>query len=243
MKEEAMNMNMDTVRDEILVATLPNVVFDGWTALALRDGTHAAGHDLATAQRAFPGGIPELIEHFGAWTDRQMAGAMAAAMATAPPADFASLRSRIALAVRSHFEVLEPYLETRRRLLAHLALPQNLGLGLALLYRTVDAMWEGVGDVSTDFSHYTRRALLAGVVSATTFYWLDDPSEGHRDTWAFLDRRLSDVMGIGQAAARAGNIRQLVSHLPSPLRFARQMRQRTKMRAGPGGTIHMAENI
>ncbi|WP_448188861.1 COQ9 family protein [Azospirillum sp. sgz301742] len=231
-------MEMDSVRDEILLATLPNVVFDGWSELALRDGARIAGHDAVMAHRAFPGGIPELIEHFGAWTDRRMAEEMAAR-------PLAEMRTgdKVKLALRTHFEVLEPHREAKRRMMAYLAMPQNVALGLQLLYRSVDSMWYAAGDDSTDFNHYTKRALLAAVLSASTFYWLDDQSEGREESWSFIDRRLADVMGVGKAMSTVGGIGGLIWRLPSPMRFARQLRQRTTDAQAGNATVHMAENI
>ena len=76
-----------------------------------------------------------------------------------------------------------------------------------LLYRTVDAIWYAAGDTSADFNFYTKRATLAGVFSSTLFYWLNDRSEGNEATWAFLDRRIDDVMRFekfkGQFAKKA----------------------------------------
>ncbi|MCW2236312.1 COQ9 family protein [Azospirillum canadense] len=232
-------LDMDVVRDDILVSTLPNIVFDGWSMTALRDGAQMAGYDTATMHRAFPGGIPELVEHFGVWTDRRMM----VELDKHPLADM-KVRDRIALAIRTHFEVLEPHLEAKRRLIAYLAMPQNLGLGLRLLYRTVDAMWFAAGDTATDFNHYTKRATLGAVLSSATFYWLDDRSEGHVETWAFIDRRLDDVMNMGKAMSAMGRAGRLLSHLPSPMRFARQIRQRSgTVQAAESATTHMAENI
>ena len=231
-------MDMDSVRDEILLATLPNVVFDGWSDLALRDGARMAGFDAVMAHRAFPGGVTELVEHFGAWTDRRMAEVMA-------EQPLAEMRTgdKVRLALRSHFEVLEPHREAKRRMMAYLAMPQNVALGLRLLYRSVDSMWYAAGDDSTDFNHYTKRALLAAVLSTATFYWLDDQSEGHEETWAFIDRRLADVAGLGKATAAVGGVGGLLWRLPNPVRFARQMRQRTDSAQASNATVHMAENI
>ena len=86
--------------------------------------------------------------------------------------------------------------EATRRALALLSLPFHAGRGLKLLYRTVDAMWYAAGDTSTDFNFYTKRATLAGVYSSTLLYWLSDRSPGGEATWAFLDRRIDDVMKI-----------------------------------------------
>ena len=56
-------------------------------------------------------------------------------------------------------------------------------------------MWRtaGLGGEPKDgFSYYSRRATFAGVLGATFLYWLDDQSEGARDSWAFLDRRIDE---------------------------------------------------
>ncbi len=231
-------MSIDTLRDDILVASLPNVVFDGWSLQALRDGTHMAGHEPSALLRAFPGGVTDAVEHFADWTDRQMLDRL-----EAQPLAEMKVRERISLAVRTYFEVLEPYREAKRRQISYLAMPQNVALGLRLLYRTVDAMWFAAGDTSTDYNHYTKRALLSAVVSSSTFYWLDDQSEGHVETRAFIDRRLADVMAVGKATSSVGKIGSMLNFLPNPLRFARQMRQRTTGAQASNATVHMAENI
>ena len=84
--------------------------------------------------------------------------------------------------------------EAVRRALALLSLPFNAPLALKLLYKTVDALWYAAGDTSTDFNFYTKRATLAGVYSSTLLYWLNDRSPDSEATWAFLDRRVDDVM-------------------------------------------------
>jgi ubiquinone biosynthesis protein COQ9 len=112
------------------------------------------------------------------------------------------IRDRIKSAVRIRLERHTGEREAARRALALLALPLNAGLGLKLLYKTVDAMWYAAGDTSTDFNFYTKRATLAGVYSATLLYWLNDRSDGSESTWAFLDRRIDDVMKIEELKSR-----------------------------------------
>lgn len=179
-------------RQLLLLAALPHVVFDGWTAGAIR----AAADDLdwppAQAVNAFPGGAAEMIEAFSDWADRGMLAAFEAA-------DQSDLRlsDKVAAAVRARLELLEPHKEAVRRGVAFFALPANGPLGLKCLYRTVDAVWYAVGDRSTDYNFYTKRLLLAGVVSSTLLCWMNDRSAGHGETWAFLDRRISQVVRVG----------------------------------------------
>lgn len=214
-------MDMEKIKDDILLATLPDVVFDGWTDRALREGAITAGYESSTALRAFPKGSADLVVHFSDWADRQM-------LVELERRGFESLkvRERIALAIRVRLEVLVPYQEAVRRALSFLALPQNAALGARLLYRTVDTIWYATGDTSTDFNFYTKRALLAAVLSGTVLYWLNDRSEEFRDTHAFLDRRIDDVMRLGRSASGMQGMVGLLDLLPSPFRFARQIRRR-----------------
>ena len=103
--------------------------------------------------------------------------------------------------MRTRLELLTPHREAVRRAVAAHGLPGNLaGTGRAL-WRTVDLMWRTAGlggDPKEGFSYYSRRATLAGVLGATLLYWLDDQSTDCADSWAFLDRRIEDVMRIGR---------------------------------------------
>lgn len=196
------------VRDTILEKALPHVAFDGWTLTALIAGARDAGLDPARAQLAFPGGEIEAVKHFSRWLDRRMLDALAKRDLKAM-----KIRERIAAAVMARLDLALPHREAVRRSLAVLAMPQNAPAGLGCLYRTVDAMWQAAGDASTDYNFYTKRGLLAGVLSATTLYWMNDGSEGQADTRAFLDRRIAEVMQVPQVM---GRVRKFLESLPSP---------------------------
>lgn len=207
-----------TEKRAILAAALPHIPFDGWTEAALSTGAKDAGFDEAMALRAFPRGAVDAVAFWSAETDARMADILAA-----QDMDALKIRKRIALAVRTRLELLEPHRETVRRTLSFLALPQHSALGLKCLYRTLDEMWFQAGDRATDFNFYTKRALLAGVYTSTLLYWLNDGSEGFADSWAFLDRRIADVLKIPQAQAK---LRDLPKHAPDPARFIRRLKQR-----------------
>ena len=75
-------------------------------------------------------------------------------------------------------------------------------------------MWRATGDQSSDFNYYTKRALLAGVYSATLLHWLSDSSEDRRDSWVFLDARIEDVMKIQKMR---GGLEKALENLPNPI--------------------------
>ncbi len=201
------------LRDKIVEAALPHVPFDGWTPRSARRAAADLGLKKADAARAFPYGAADMVAHYSDLADRRL-------IAELDRRDIGSMkiRERIATAVRVRLEQAEPHREAVRRALAVMALPTNAILGGKCLYRTVDAMWVAAGDTSTDWNFYSKRSLLAGVYSSTVLYWLDDRSEDMTETWAFLDRRIADVMRIPKVT---GRVKSLVERLPNPARLCR----------------------
>ncbi len=209
-----MNRDNQELRDLILLATLPHVVFEGWTKTAMDAGIKDLS-DLsgASSEGAFSG-MSDLAQHFSDWADRRMVADMA-------KIDMVPLkiRQRIATGVRCRLQVLAPHREAVRRALTYMALPQHAGLSLTCTYNTVSEIWYGTGDESADFSFYSKRALLAPVLASTTLYWLADEGDDAGDfpqTWDFLDRRIGEVIKLIQARVRLSN---RLGELPSPLSF------------------------
>ncbi len=211
-----MSNHLADARAAILRAALVHAPFDGWTEATLRVAVAEAGLDPSMGRRAFPGGAIDLVGYFVADADRRMLVELEAR-------DLPSMRvrERIATAVRVRLEQNIAHREAVRRALALSALPFNGLRALKTLYRTVDAMWHAAGDRATDYNFYTKRALLAGVYSATMIYWLGDNSDGQDQTWAFLDRRIDDIMRIERVKARAAELRD---RLPDPFRLLRRDR-------------------
>ena len=210
-------MDQDARREELLLAMLPDVPFDGWSRGTMEVAAHRLGMDTAELAALFPGGARDVVAAFSRWADRKTLELLASV-----PLATMKVRERIATAVRTRLGILEPHREAVRRSLAVLAVPHNVPLSLKLLYDTVDAMWYAAGDTATDFNFYTKRGLLAGVYASTTLYWLDDRSPGAEETHAFLERRLADVMAIPKYQAR---LRESLEWLPNPFRLLRAARR------------------
>jgi ubiquinone biosynthesis protein COQ9 len=211
-------MDAKREKDALLVAALPNVVFDGWSVAALRAGARDAGIDMAAASALFPRGSVDMVEWFNDWADRGMIERLAAA----PLAEM-KVRDRVAEGVRARLAILAPHREAARRGLAVLAQPQHAPLALNLVYRTVDAIWYAAGDTATDYNFYTKRALLAAVYGATMLCWLEDRSPDGAVTAAFLRRRLDEAMALPKITER---LRAAADRLPNPLRFLRAAQRR-----------------
>ena len=214
-----LSRGLDREKTQILLAALPHVPFDGWTQVVIDAGVIDTGLDPDLAWRAFPGGPADLVKFFSDYTDRKMAVVL-----ENTPLEDMRVRERIAEAVRVRLNLLASHREPVRQVLAFLALPAHTALGLSCLARTVDEMWRAAGDTSTDFNFYTKRGLLAGVYGVTLLAWLDDETEDFSATWAFLDRRIGDVMEIQKVRGRLGKLVASFSDPPDILRRFREGR-------------------
>ena len=59
-------------KDALLLATLANVPFDGWSIAALRAGARSLGLAEAEARALFPRDGAALVAWFSNWADRAM---------------------------------------------------------------------------------------------------------------------------------------------------------------------------
>ena len=175
------------MKDAILSAALAHVPFDGWSEATLRAAVAEAGVAPGLAKAMFPRGALDLALAYHAQGDAEMVQALGGADLSAM-----RFRERIAHAVRLRLEAADK--EAVRRGTTFFALPQHATQGAKAIWGTADAIWSALGDTARDISWYTKRATLSGVYGATVLFWLGDDSPGQENTWAFLDRRIEDVM-------------------------------------------------
>jgi ubiquinone biosynthesis protein COQ9 len=212
-----MEHDMASAAARLLEAALPHVTFDGWSEATFRAAAADAGLVPELARAACPRGALDLAVAFHRRGDRAMEAALAAA-------DLSGLRfrDRVALAVRERLSGADR--EVVRRGAALFALPQNAGTGAALVWGTADAIWRALGDRSDDINWYSKRATLSAVYSATVLFWLGDESAGHAATWAFLDRRIEDVMRFEKFKAQVRENPVLGRMLEGPLKALGRVR-------------------
>lgn len=195
-----MTVPYDAAKSEILQAAKMHVPFDGWSDKTFRAAIQDSGVDASVARTIFPRGAVDLAIAFHKAGDEEMLQKIA-------QSDLSGMkfRDRIAQAVRFRLEVVSDDKEAVRRGTTLFALPVYAPDGARLVWGTCDAIWLALGDTSDDVNWYTKRATLSGVYSATVLYWLGDDSPENMATWAFLDRRIDDVMQIEKMKASVRN--------------------------------------
>ncbi len=178
----------DAKEQAVLDAALARAEELGWNRRLVRAACAAEGLSRGDEELLLPNGPRDLAVLLSRRHD-------ARALAALGEVDAASLkiRERIARAVSARMEAGAADLPATRRCAGFLALPSNTDLGLSLAWETADHLWRWAGDTATDWNHYSKRAILSGIlIPALTMRWVD----GREAAEAFVDRRIDNVMSF-----------------------------------------------
>lgn len=213
-----MTVSYETTKNDLLHAALMHVPFDGWTHVTFEAAIRDTGVSRSVARAICPRGAVDLAVAFHKAGDAAMLDKLATA-------DLSGMkfRDKVTAAVRYRLEVIEDK-EAVRRGAALFALPMYAADGVRLVWETCDAIWTALGDTSEDVNWYTKRATLAGVYSSTVLYWLGDDSPDHMATWAFLDRRIADVMHVEKLKAQVNDNPMLRTLMTGPNWIMKQIK-------------------
>ena len=188
---------LEALRLQLAPAIADAAAFDGWSAESVVYAAQATGADPDLARYAFRDGPMAMI---AAWV-----GHVDARMEAAAPADSLAglpVRERIRRLVMARLDAVAGREEALARALAIMAMPQNVVAAAKLGWRSADRMWRLAGDTATDYNHYTKRAILAGIYAATLNVFARDDSEGKAETSAFLDRRIDGIIRFEKTKAQ-----------------------------------------
>ncbi|MBT9472467.1 MAG: COQ9 family protein [Pseudomonadota bacterium] len=176
----------EATEQQVLDAALTITTTQGWTWPAVRAAGKAAGLSVADTELLLPHGPADLAALLSRRHD-------ARALAALPdPATF-KIRERIRAAVEARIDAAAADEAAVRRWSGYLALPLNLALGLKLLWESADALWRWAGDTATDENHYSKRAILSGILATALAIRL---SSGREAAMTFVDARIENVMSF-----------------------------------------------
>ena len=102
---------LQELKDQLLMASLPHIVFDGWSKGSLNAGSISIGKEIGYPYSLFSDPVKEMVAHFSNWADREMLKKLDAV-------DLQSLkiRQRITTSVRYRLESLADHEEAVSRL-------------------------------------------------------------------------------------------------------------------------------
>jgi ubiquinone biosynthesis protein COQ9 len=160
----------------------------GWNTGLVSRALVAAGLSDAEGQLLLPEGPRDLAALLSRRHD-------AVALARLQAFDVATLkiRQRIREGVVARLDSAQENADALRPLAAFLAFPTNLALALRLTWESADVIWRWAGDTATDENHYSKRAILSGILISTLAV---DFASGRVSALSHLDARIDNVMAF-----------------------------------------------
>ena len=199
----------DEAEQRLLEAALPDL---GFTPALLRAAGEAVGLSEGDVGLLLPNGPADLAALLSRRHDRVAMEALSSVDASA-----LKIRERIAQGVRARLEAAARDLDASRRAAGFFALPLNLPLASRLTWESADLIWRWAGDTATDENHYSKRAILSGILApALTLRLFDGPEAAE----AFVAARIENVMAFEKW--KAGH------DLNTPLKAAAEMLARVR---------------
>jgi len=172
----------------LLDAALTLAPTHGWTSQTVRLAALQAQLSEADAVLLLPNGPSDLA----ALLSRRHDAAALGALADVDPRSL-KIRERISRGVLARVEAAAADEAAVRRLLGFLALPTHIPLGARLLWDSADVLWRWAGDTASDENHYSKRAILSGVLGPAIAIRL---ASGRAAADAYVAHRINDVMAF-----------------------------------------------
>lgn len=183
----------ETTEQAVLDQALALAPSMGWSWPMARAAGKAAGLTLGETELLLPHGPKDLA----ALACRRHDALALKALADIDPHAL-KVRERIARALEARIAAALATGAAERKLAGFLALPPNLPLASRLVWASADGLWRWAGDVATDENHYSKRAILAGILGSALAVGL---SRGRDEAFAYSRRRIDDVMAFEKSKA------------------------------------------
>jgi len=210
----------EEIKLELLGASLKQVMRYGWSKEAVRAAAEELGRPSVVAGLVKGGGA-ELVLHHVAVCNKQLNVWMKEEVARQKEdGGKVKVGKFVREAVVRRLSMNGEYVRADRwaEALALTAIPPHCEGALEGIQALCDDIWYHAGDISTDYNWYTKRITLAAVYGATEVFMLQDRSPNFEETWAFLDRRLSDLQAAPSLAQVPGDVAAVLGGLATTAR-------------------------
>lgn len=196
---------------QVLDAALNLAPAQGWTWPMTRAAGRIAGLSAPETELLLPHGPADLAALLSRRHD-------AAALAALPAPANLKIRERIRAAVEARLDAAAADEGAVRRWAGYLSLPLNLPLALRLVWESADVLWRWAGDTATDENHYSKRAILSGILASALAIRL---SSGRGAAMEFVDARIENVMAFEKwkANRKGGDLLKDVAGALAKMRY------------------------
>jgi ubiquinone biosynthesis protein COQ9 len=203
----------DITEQAVLEAALPLAAGMGWTQALVTASAAKAGLSAAEAGLLLPHGPADLAALLSRRHDRL---AQEALLATDPLS--LKMRQRISAGILARLDAAMVDEAALHRWAGYLALPHHMPLALRLVWESADVIWRWAGDTATDENHYSKRAIVSGILASALAVHL---SSGEEAAKALVAARIDNVMAFEawKAKRKPSNLGQTLAAALGKLRY------------------------
>jgi ubiquinone biosynthesis protein COQ9 len=188
----------DEAEQRVLDAALLMAETSPWTAALVLRAADRAGLSPADVELLLPDGAADLAALLSRRHDRLALARLAAVDASA-----LKIRERIRLGVQARLDTAMADEAAVRRASLFLARPDRVALAAGLAWETADGLWRWAGDTATDENYYSKRVILAGILTSTLGVRL---AAGPERAAEYLAGRIDNVMAFEKWKARLPDV-------------------------------------
>lgn len=178
----------DRTEQALLNAALPRIPALGFSRTAVLAAGAEVGLSPAECDLLLPYGAQDLAALYARRLEHRATDRLV-------DADLASqkIREKIRLGLTARLDAAAEHTEVTHRWAGFLALPGNLPLALRLVWDAAEAIWRAAGDTATDENHYSKRAIVSGILMAALVTRL---TQGEEAADRLIDERIGNVMAF-----------------------------------------------
>jgi ubiquinone biosynthesis protein COQ9 len=187
----------------VLDAALSLAETQPWDAALVLRAAERAGLSAADADLLLTEGPADLAALLSRRHDR-----LALTQLAALDVGALKIRERIRRGVQTRLDVAMADEAAVRRASLCLVRPDHMGLAASLAWETADGLWRWAGDTSTDENHYSKRAILAAILTSTLGVRLAAGPERSAD---YLAARIDNVMAFEKWKAGAPHVAEALT--------------------------------
>lgn len=186
----------------ILNELLKIIPFEGCNDHALAIALDNAKLPREYADLLFPAGIKDLFDFYADETIAKMI--MKVNELILPNM---KVRDKILRSIQILFAINLEHKQALKRMVAYFLIPTHIKQGVKLTWRAADKIWYNIGDKSIDYNFYTKRLILAKIISASFIFWLNDESDNYENTEKFIAKKIA-------ATSKIGELKKVVKKIP-----------------------------
>ncbi len=172
-----------------LKTALIRTPFEGWTESMLGKVDQELGFEQNSWKTYFPEGALEVIDFWFNQLNEVL-------LKKIEKKEFENwrIRDKVHWSVQTGIKQIGEHKEAFRRARIRILFPDAGGMVRVCQsnWKIADTIWRGLKDLSTDLNYTSKRLILSIVYHTTVQVWLTTHDE--EQAWAFLDRRIDNVM-------------------------------------------------